>query len=174
MNEKPHGYLSAAFKRLNKDIDQLFGKNEQLEGIIFMSHKYSIKDLMNSHEFDDIRSIAEKMASDIDNWKANKQISSATMRVYNVNRDLLENRLKRLEYAIKNREKTFWDYIEEFFNKLWFIVSKILPEIYLKALTDLKNKPGFIGGVARTLIAWNKTVDRKLISNNDKFISEND
>ncbi|MDR3259185.1 MAG: hypothetical protein LBT51_06155 [Fusobacteriaceae bacterium] len=174
MNEKAHGYLSAAFKRINKDIDQLFGKNEEMEGWIFMSHKYSVNDLMNSREYDDIYSIVEKMASDVENWRVNNQMNHSTMRVYNVNRELLANRMKRLDDAIKNRKETLWDSIREFFNKLWNEIMKILPVILPKLLKYFDGKTGFLGGVGEKLLALNNKMDKALISEKNKFISEDD
>jgi hypothetical protein len=175
MNKERHGYLEAGFGKINKNIDKLFNMKDKTVGWgIFESHKYTSTQLLNSSEFDKIRSTAEKIASDITNWEQNNQLDISTKRVYNTNRDLLENRIKRLEDAIRNRAKTWWDSVKEFFEKIWSFIIKILPRLVINLLLKMADATGLLGFFGKHLLTGNSKMNRLLTSKKDIFITEND
>jgi hypothetical protein len=167
-----HSYLESAFKKINKNINALFGMKDETKGFwIFKSHKYSAKQLFESSEYHRIHVIAEKMADDLSNWKQNNQLDSYTKRVYNVNRDLLVGRVSELEEAIKSREPTWWDKIKQFFSSLWQFISDILPKLVLSLLLKMGNMPGLIGSMGRGLLSANSSINRLLTSRKDIYIT---
>ncbi|MDR1868212.1 MAG: hypothetical protein LBQ77_08140 [Treponema sp.] len=180
MDEGRHGYLEAAFGKINKNINKLFAmKDETVGWWIFESHKYTSAALLNSSEYERIQSTAEKIASDISNWEQNGQLDMGTKRVYNTNRDLLENRIERLQDAIKNREQTWWDSVKEFFSNLWNFVIKILPK-FVNPLLKMIDKTGLLDFVPfgkelkEKMSEADSKVRIKFTPKEDKFIDENE
>ena len=53
-------YLEAAFRRIDKKIDELLLKKDEIKGLIFKRHKYTAEELLNSPEYDRIKSLIEK------------------------------------------------------------------------------------------------------------------
>jgi hypothetical protein len=167
-----HSYLEAAFRKINKNINALFGMKDEIKGFwIFKSHKYSARQLFESEEYHRIHAVAEKMADDLSNWERNNQLDSYTKRVYNVNRELLVGRVSELEESIKSREPTWWDKIKQFFSGLWQFITEMLPRLVLSLLLKMENAPGFIGSIGRGLLSFNSSVNRVLTSRKDIYIT---
>lgn len=87
-------YLEKAFRLLNDRIDALYQMKDETKSFLFVTwHKYSVEELYNSNEYQSIESATQKIADDMDNWERNKELNFEIRNTYNVNRDLLEDRL---------------------------------------------------------------------------------
>jgi hypothetical protein len=80
MEEGRHGYLEAGFGKINRSIDKLFDmKDETVGWWIFESHKYMSTQLLNSSEFDQIRSTAEKTADVMNVFSKVKTVTDSAL-----------------------------------------------------------------------------------------------
>ena len=168
-------YLEKAFKLLNNRIDTLYQMKDETKSFLFVKwHKYSPEELYNSNEYQSIESAIGKIADDMNNWEQNKELDFGTRNTYNVNRDLLEDRLILLNRAIENREPTMWEKIGSFFRALVnFVVTK-LPKLWnglMLAANSLKNVKG-IGTICRILIAFDKKVRKFVLNKNKQYITD--
>jgi hypothetical protein len=173
MDEQNHGYLEAAFRRINKNIDKLFGMKDEKKGVwIFKSHKYSAKQLFSSYEYDKIESISEKIADDISNWRENGQLDIETKRIYNVNRDYLVARTEELAKAIEDRQPTWWGKVKNFFAQLLDFISRILPRLVLNILLKMVSMPGLLGHIGKGLLTVNSGMNKLLTAQENIYITD--
>ena len=168
-------YLEAAFRRIDKKIDELLLKKDEIKGLIFKRHKYTAEELLNSPEYDRIKSLIEKINDDITNWKNSNRLSLSTRNIYNTNRDLLETRLIDTENKIRNREPTWWENVKRFFTKFIQFVIEKLPKLWnglMLAANALQNKEGLIGNIAKTLIGVDKKIRKFILGKKNQFIKD--
>lgn len=168
-------YLEKAFKLLNNRIDALYQMKDEMKSFLFVKwHKYSVEELYDSNEYQSIESATEKIADDMNNWEQNKELDFGTRNTYNVNRDLLEDRLILLNRAIENREPTMWEKIGSFFKALVnFVVTK-LPKLWNGLIlgADYLKNVKVIGPICKILIAFDKRVRKFLLPQKKKFITD--
>jgi hypothetical protein len=175
MNREHNNYLASAFKNIDKSVDELFGMKDEKKGFwVFTSHKYTADEIFKSKPYERILSIIKKIADDVTNWQNNRKLDFMTKSVYNVNRDLLEERIKKLEEQVRTREPTWWEDVKQFFIKVVNLICTILPRLTFKALANAANGKGFIGKAARRLLTATQKAQRRLITKDKIFISESD
>jgi hypothetical protein len=146
---------------------------DELKGFwIFKSHKYSSKEIFKSPQFNRIESISGKIADDITNWQKNGKLDIATRNVYNVNRDLLENRIRKLEDEIERREPTWWDKVKDFFRYFINFIMTILPRLVFKLLSNVAEGKGILAEPAKKLLQMTKKFQKALISKDKIYITE--
>jgi hypothetical protein len=173
--KEDHSYLEAAFRKINSNINTLFDMKDQIKGILFFkTHKYTADQLLTSTQYERIRSYIEKIEDDIQRWKQSGTLSFSLRNTYNVNRDLLIERLEDLQEAIASREPTWWESVQNFFIKIFsFIVEHLRPlwNGLMLAAESLKKHPIF-GPPARILLAMNKTVQKILLPKQNVYVRD--
>lgn len=168
-------YLEKAFTRLNAKVDNLYQMKDEKKHVFFIEwHKYSPEELFHSREYESIISAVEKIADDINYWKENNELGIGIRNTYNVNRDLLEDRLLDFNDAIEHREPTVWEKIGNFFRTLVAFVVNELPKLWngLMLAADKFKDVKIIGPACKWLISFDKTIRNHLVSKDKKYISE--
>ncbi|GHU26270.1 hypothetical protein FACS1894164_17150 [Spirochaetia bacterium] len=173
--EEDHSYLKAAFLKINDNIDDLFEMKDQIKGfLIFKTHKYSVEQLLNSTQYRRIKSYIGKIEDDIQRWKQAGELTFSLRNTYNVNRDLLIDRLEDLEEAIENREPTWWESVQNFFIKILAFIAEHLPALWngLMIVAEKLKNHKILGAPAKVLLNLNKTVQKFIISKKNIYITD--
>lgn len=173
--KEAHSYLESAFTKIDKNIDDLFEKKDEMKGVLFFkSHKYTAKDLLNSSQYNRIQSLIKKIDDDIDRWQRAKRLSLTLRSTYNYNRELLIDRMEHLQDAILNREPTWWDKVKSFFISFLEFIAKHLRVLWngLMLGADMVKNHTILGPPARLLLLINSKIQKLLTPKKNVYITE--
>jgi hypothetical protein len=117
------------FKRAYKHVADLDSLVEKKHGVFFVSHVYSIDELMTSEHHAQIYSISEKIGSDAMNWYQAGDFPSWGVESYLKKRNELEKRLEQLNQRIRSRRPTSWEKIRGTCEAFVRIIASLLPRL---------------------------------------------
>jgi hypothetical protein len=118
-------YINNGFALIDKECAEFEGKINAVKGKFFLHHDYSEEELVHSNHIDKIRSIAGKMGSDMENWKARGLITASVNSYYANKVDMLKQRMTYMMEKLKFRRKTVWDSMGEFFLSTYYFIFNI-------------------------------------------------
>lgn len=146
------------FKPIFRELELLQLKIHKKQGwFIFKTHVWTQEELLKSEHIRKIISISEKIGDDIENWRKNKQLSLIEQRIYNKNREKVDNYLHTIRKDIEERPETFWEQLATSFGKVIPQIMNHLPEIIPKNIA-LK----FLGNIITALLPVSKHNNHQL------------
>jgi hypothetical protein len=128
------------FKTVHYEIDYLEAKVYQKTGWIFQSHIYSIEELLKSEHHSKIYAITEKIGDDAENWYKCGQLSDFERDSYYTERNIVEEKLHRVNLKIQKREPTWWESVREPFSRFVRIIMNNMPDLARTMLDNVVNR----------------------------------
>ncbi|HKQ72548.1 MAG TPA: hypothetical protein VJ810_02395 [Blastocatellia bacterium] len=115
------------FRRAYDEIELLEEKIYETKGVIFVSHRYTKDQLLNSKHVYKLFAIAEKIGSDAMNWYQRGQLPDWAQEKYLKQRDKVERRFERVRSRIEARPQTWWENVRSGYMKFVRKVMGLLP-----------------------------------------------
>lgn len=133
--------LIRKFKKVFYEIDYIKTKIHQQKGFwIFITHTYTIDELLNSEHHSKIYALTEKIGDDANNWYKVGRLSEEGRNTYYHQRDNVDEKLHHVNLEIQNRQSTWWEEVKGVFTKFIEIVIDNMPELIRNALENLANR----------------------------------
>jgi hypothetical protein len=96
-----------------------------MKGDLCPHHEFSEEDLMHSSHINTIKSIVEKMGSDIASWSAKGLISEKVREYYESKMAVLKHKMNYIFEKVKFRKKTFWDNLNDLLLGSYYFIFNI-------------------------------------------------
>jgi len=137
---KTLAYLENGFGRINEELDDIERKVNQVVGLVFRRHRYTVEGLLDSSQMNRIKSLAGKIKDDITRWDTAGKLPYRLKVFYNENAESVQNRMRMINQTIQDRNPTLWEKVGGFFRQLYRIVVELLPMIFQKLLFGQRPK----------------------------------
>lgn len=119
--------LKRRFKRVFQEIDLFREKIYKKDGLIFITHKHTQEELLESDQYAKIFSITEKIGDDAKNWYDNGNLSEKNKDLYHLYRNEVDDDIHQVHKEIANREPTWWEKVKNEAEKVAKYIMKNLP-----------------------------------------------
>ena len=126
--------MRVKFRPVFREIKALKSKIHLKEGWIFVEHKYTIEELLNSTHYQKIDSYTKKIGDDIERWYSEGKLSEEEEIAYLECREEVEDRLDELNMEIESREPTWWEQIKDTMKEFVILIMNNLPDKFGKKL----------------------------------------
>ena len=138
--------MESKFRPVYRELKALDRKIFKQKGFFFVTHSYSISELLNSEHHHKIHSYTEKIGDDINQWYKQGKLSELEERIYLLKRQMVEDELEELNIKIETREPTFWENVqgamEEFVDVIMTNMPKVLRRMMLPSFQGMINLLG--------------------------------
>lgn len=140
--------MRAKFRPVFRELKSLERKIYKKEGLIFLEHKYTIDELLDSEHHHRIYSYTDKIGDDIQNWFDEGKLGEAEEEHYYLKRAEVEDDLEDINAQIEEREPTWWEDVKGTMRKFVVIVMDNMPEELKRTLlTNLKGTIKMLGNL---------------------------
>jgi len=137
---KTLAYLENGFVKINDELDDIERKVNQIVGLIFRRHRYTVESLLDSSQMNRIKSLAGKIKDDVGQWDTAGKLPYRLKIFYNENAESVQNRVRMINQTIQDRNPTLWEKVSGFFRQLYRIVVELLPMIFQRLLFGQRPK----------------------------------
>lgn len=134
--------MRAKFRPVFRELKSLERKIYKKEGLIFVEHKYTIDELLDSEHHHRIYSYTDKIGDDIQNWFDEGKLGEVEEEHYYLKRAEVEDELEDINAQIEEREPTWWEDVKGTMRKFVVTVMDNMPEELKRTL--LPNLKGTI------------------------------
>jgi hypothetical protein len=118
-------YINNGFSLIERECALFDAKIDKMVGSICLHHEYSEEDLTHSSHIENIKSIAEKMGSDIFNWEVKGLISHGVKKYYEDKISILKQKMNYMMERLKFRRRTPWDNVSELLLTSYYFIMNI-------------------------------------------------
>ncbi len=140
--------MKAKFRPILREIKALERKIDKKEGLIFVNHKYTVEELLDSEHHRKIHSYADKIGDDITRWFNEGKLSDTEEEMYHLKRSEVEDELEDINDQIENREPTWWEEIKDIMVEYVVIIMDKMPdELKRTLLSNLKGAIKMLGNI---------------------------
>lgn len=140
--------MRAKFRPVFRELKSLERKIYKKEGLIFVEHKYTIDELLDSEHHHRIYSYTDKIGDDIQNWFDEGKLGEVEEEHYYLKRAEVEDELEDINAQIEEREPTWWEDVKGTMRKFVVIVMDNMPEELKRTLlTNLKGTIKMLGNL---------------------------
>ncbi len=140
--------MSTKFRPVFRELKYIERKIYKKEGWIFIEHKYTIEELLNSEHHNKIDSYTEKIGDDITRWFDAGKLGEVEEEHYYLKRTEVEDKLEDINYQIEDREPTWWEEVKYAMKEYIVVVMDHMPEELRRTLlSNLKGAMKMLGRV---------------------------
>jgi len=119
-------YLQNSFSKIDNEFDAIERNMKMRTGFLFNKYQYTSDDLCCA--IGRIKTFAEKMGEDLEEWEAVNKLTEQVQSFFNKKVRELYQRLEYLQIEIIQREPTWWEKVKE--------IIKWLAEIIISFFTS--------------------------------------
>jgi hypothetical protein len=128
--------MKAKFNPVFREMRALRRKIHQQEGWIFVEHRYTQEELLESEHHRKIYSYTDKIGDDIEHWYREGRLSEREEEAYYLLRDRVEEELEEINDEIARREPTWWESFQDAAASFVRSVMENLPEVLRRPLLE--------------------------------------
>lgn len=137
--------FAVKFDKAYAELEALEDMVDQVDGILFQEHRYTIEELTRSKRRDRIHAIVEKIHSDVMEWKRNEGLPDWAISEYLSMRQEFEARVRRVDRAIRLREPTWWESVrQDFMSFAKMLLDLLLPDFLRRLLPEGHRPKGLL------------------------------
>lgn len=123
-----HERMSAKFRPVFREMKSLERKIYKKDGWIFVEHKYTIEELLDSEHHHKIYSYTDKIGDDIQKWFDEGKLSDIEEESYYLKRSEVEDELENINAQIEEREPTWWEEVKNVMEEYIVVIMDNMPE----------------------------------------------
>ncbi len=150
--------IKSKFRPVFRELKALNKKIDKKDGWIFIEHKYTIEELLDSKHHAKIDSYTAKIGDDIQQWHDVGKLSNIEEELYYLKRNKVEDKLEYINKDIENREPTWWEEVKYTMKEYIVIIMDNMPDEFKRAL--LTSAKGAMKILGKTFSSGNKLLGK--------------
>ncbi len=148
--------IKAKFRPVDRELNSIKKKTHKTEGWLFVTHVYTIDELLNSEHHEKINSYTDKIGDDITRWYDQGKLSREEEGIYYSERDKVEIDLEDINDKIKSREPLWWEKVKGAMQGYIIIIMDNMPDEFkrrvIESLMESFSKLGLTGSLKK--LGW--------------------